>query len=312
MQCKIEWNALALADWESRFAQVRRATLLQSYDYARAACPLYRQKARWGLIRMGGEEAGLVQILEAGILGNALHALMLDRGPLWFDGYGNEAHSEAFFRAFAAAFPARPGRRRRVIPEIPEEQAALVERCGFRRLDRPGYRTIWLDLTLPEEALRAGLDKKWRNALTKAERGPLAVEWDTGGKTLPWLLTNYQSDKVKKGYDGPSAKLIHALAGTFAPKGGFLIGRALLDNQAVAAILVLCHGGAATYQIGWSADEGRKHAAHNLLLWQAVCRLKETGIRDFDLGGVSDEGHGLAKFKEGLGGQSVIYAGHYV
>lgn len=313
MQCNIEWNTLSLPDWEARFALTRRATLLQSYDYARAACPLYRQKARWGLVRIDGAEAGLAQILEAGLLRNAIHALILDRGPLWFNDYGNKEHHEAFFTTLAAQFPARPGRRRRIIPEIPEtEECAYMQRLGFRRLPRPGYRTIWLDLTPDEAALRANLDKKWRSALAKAERGPLRIEWDDTGKTLAALLTNYQSDKAKKGYDGPSVRLVRQLAKAFIPKGRFLMGRAILDNRAVAAILVLCHGSAATYQIGWSGEEGREHAAHNLLLWGAACRLKETGIRDFDLGGVSDEAQGVTKFKQGMGGQDFAGAGHFI
>jgi len=310
MQCKIEWNSLSLPDWEARFARLGRATLLQSYDYARAVCPLHQQKARWGLIRIDGQEAGLVQILEAGIMRNALHAVMLDRGPLWLENYGKQEHCEAFFAAFNAEFPARLGRRRRVIPEIPEGENYMA-RCGFTRLPRPGYRTIWLDLTRPEEEMRAQLRAQWRNKLGKAEKAGLQVEWDIKGEFLPLVLTNYQSDKAKKGYDGPSVRLLRQLAGAFIPKGRYLAGRAVLDNKAVAAILILCHGGAATYQIGWSTEVGRKTAAHNLLLWQAMLRLRTMGIRDFDLGGVNDEAEGLTTFKEGMGGQTSVYAGHY-
>jgi len=129
----IDWNDLSLPEWEEKFARVRRAPLLQSYSYARAACPLYRQRARWGLIRRAdGTEAGLVQLLEAGILGNALHAVQLDRGPLWFEGGGGEEDIDGFFRAFARDFPRRPGRRRRVLPEIPDSAPAraFMDRLG--------------------------------------------------------------------------------------------------------------------------------------------------------------------------------------
>ncbi len=313
MQCLIEWNVLNLSEWESRFSQIRRSTLPQSYDYARAICPLDRQKARWGLIRIDGQEAGLVQILEAGIVNNALHALILDRGPLWFEHYGNDSHNEAFFRTFSEQFPARFGRRRRLIPELTEDRnAGYLPELGFRRLPRPGYRTLWLDLVPSQDELMTQLKAPWRNKLGKATRNGLKVEWDTEGKTLPLLLTNYQSDRVKKGYDGPSVRLLSRLAGIFIPRGRLLAAHALLDNRSVAAILILCHGGAATYQIGWSTDDGRETAAHNLLLWRAVCRLKDMGIRDFDLGGVNDKTHGITKFKEGLGGQTVACAGHYV
>ncbi|MCB9990107.1 MAG: peptidoglycan bridge formation glycyltransferase FemA/FemB family protein [Rhodospirillales bacterium] len=313
-QCKIEWNGLALEAWEARFAKLKRATLLQSYDYARAACPLYRQKARWGLIYIDEAEAGLVQVMEAGLPGNIIHAVMLDRGPLWFDGFGAPAHMAAFFAAFNREFPARFGRRRRVIPETAD--AALLLESGFRRLERPGYQTVWVDLQQDEQALRAAMKPQWRNKVNKGEKAGLQIEWDETGETLPELLTIYQSDKSTKGYDGPSVKLLRAMAKTFIPQGRFLAGRTVLDNQPIAAILILCHGSAATYQVGWSSEDGRKTAAHNHLLWQAACRLKDKGIKDFDLGGVNDDADnpgakGIKQFKEGMGGQTLTYAGHF-
>ena len=79
MECNIEWNKLTLPEWDSRFNALPRPNILQSYDYARAICATDRMKARWGLVKIDGAEAGLVQILEAGILGNLVHAVILDR-----------------------------------------------------------------------------------------------------------------------------------------------------------------------------------------------------------------------------------------
>ncbi len=310
MQCKINWNSLALEEWEKRYASVRRASLLQSYDYARAACPLYHQRARWGHIFIDGAEAGLVQVMEAGILKNLIHAVMLDNGPLWFDGFGSDAHISAFAREFNDQFPARIGRHRRFLPN--SRSAAPIEGAGFKCLKSHGYETAWIDLCQDEEALRTALKPSWRSGLRKAEKAGLSVEWDETGETLPLILTNYQLDKAKKGYDGPSVRILRQMAKIFAPEGRFLAGRAILENRPIAAILILCHGSSATYQIGWSLDEGRKVAAHNLLLWQAVCTLKAKGIKDFDLGGFNDDAEGIKKFKQGMGGETVTYAGHFV
>lgn len=80
MSCTIVWNGLSPEEWDRRFAVLPRSTFLQSYDYARAVCALQKQKARFGLIQINGKEAGLVQILETGILWDALHTVILDRG----------------------------------------------------------------------------------------------------------------------------------------------------------------------------------------------------------------------------------------
>ena len=64
MKCEINWNSLGLEEWQKRFGTIAHSNILQSYPYAQACAKTYGQKAQWGLIKMGGKEAGLVQILE--------------------------------------------------------------------------------------------------------------------------------------------------------------------------------------------------------------------------------------------------------
>ncbi len=305
---------MSLEDWQNRFGMLERGNLLQSYGYARAICPLNRQKARWGLIQIDGQNAGMVQILEAGILGNLFHAVILDRGPLWFEGFSSAVHIQTFFECFNKQFPKRWGRKRRIIPEVEDGPAAkaLFKTLGFERQASPGYQTVWLDLRPDEDVLRAGLRPNWRNKVKKAENRGLEVEWDETGKFFSGLLRNYQSDRVKKGYDGPSASVLKALARTFGESEEILIGQALLEKEVVAAIFILCHGATATYQVGWNSETGREVAAHNFLLWQALGILKEKGIKNFDLGGTNDDSaQHVKRFKEGLGGKTVTLVGHY-
>ena len=309
MNCTIEWNVLSLPEWERRFASIRRANLLQSYDFARAVCPVYRQKAQWGLVRIDGAEAGLVQILEAGFFWNALHAVILDRGPLWFPGFGEADHVRAFFEAFNRLFPRRIGRRRRILPETAD---AGILPPGLVRREGPGYQTVWLDLEKPSETLRAGLQAGTRNKVNKGGKAGLSLHWDDTGKDVPDILRGYIMDKGLRGYDGPSPAVLRALAKTFAQDKKLLTGRATIENRTVASIFILMHGSSGTYQVGWTTDEGRKTAAHNFLLWESFQVLKEKGIKDLDLGGINDESAaGVKQFKEGFGGETTISAGFY-
>jgi lipid II:glycine glycyltransferase (peptidoglycan interpeptide bridge formation enzyme) len=92
-----------------------------------------------------------------------------------------------------------------------------------------------------------------------------------------------------------------------------MIGRVVKGNKALAAAAILCHGKAATYQVGWSSRAGREASANHLLLWQALGLLKDKGITDFDLGGVNDDtAKGIKQFKAGLGGDLQRLAGLYV
>lgn len=314
MICTIEWNGLTPAEWHKKFALIQRSSVLQSYAYAKSQFIEKKQKIKLGLIKVDGKEAGLVLALEAGVLKNLIHAVIVDRGPLWFKGFGSMAHQKAFAQALNDQFPKRFGRRRRFIPEMPDSPAVreMLSECGFTRSNAGTYETLWLDLRADEDTLRAGLKKNWRGALNKAERANLSVEWDDTGKFLPWLAKEYNLDKRIKNYTGPSLALLKAMAQSFVPEKTMVIGRALMNDKPIAAILLLCHGGAATYQIGWSSDTGRDHAAHHLLLWQALRILKNKGINDFDLGGVNeDEAKGIKHFKSGMGGTLVALPGLY-
>ena len=89
--------------------------------------------------------------------------------------------------------------------------------------------------------------------------------------------------------------------------------RADLGKTAVAGMIFLIHGRAATYQVGWTSDTGRDLHAHNLMLWRAIEELRERGVRSLDLGGVNTQrSASLARFKMGLGGQVCQFAGTYL
>ncbi len=307
MTCIVKWNSLNFCEWKQRFKTIRRSSVLQNYAYAQSMAQTKGQKPRWGLIEIDGQEAGLVQILEVSLCFKAIHAVILDRGPLWFEGFGDEAHIEAFFTAFNRQFLKRWGRKRRVIPESDIDLSAL----GYERVGNP-YETIWLDLTQSEQALRDDLKKNWRGTLQKAENSGLIIEWDNKGHHLDWLLAEYERDKDSKGYEGASVELLRTLAQYHLSSDEMLIGRARIGTKAIAGIMLFLHGSAATYQIGVNSKEGRDCGAHHMLLWQALGVLKFRQIKDFDLGGINDEtAKGVKAFKSGMGGQSVTIGALY-
>lgn len=315
MNCTIKWNDLALDEWEKRFSSIPRSNLLQSYVYARAVCKTKYKKARWGLILIDGQEAGLVQILETGVLGNLFHTIELDRGPLWFEGFGGAAHIKMFFDEFNRQFPNRFGRKRRFIPEIDGGPSAekILGQSGLKSSPLiSAYQTLWWDLSLDDETARQNLKGNWRGSLNKAERAGLETDWDDQGKLYRWIRGIYALDKEIRGFGGVSPKLLDNLAAFSAQDRSMIIGKAVKDGRDIAATLFFVHGQSATYQVGWSSDEGRQYCAHHLLLWQARDILRKRGIKYLDLGGVNDESAaGVKKFKEGTNAETSKLVGHF-
>lgn len=315
MDCSIEWNTLTPAQWQLRFAKIRRSNILQSYDYALAACPINRQRGRWGLIKLDGAEAGLVQILEAGVLGNIVHALHLDCGPLWFNGFGNEDDFIGFLKAFRKSFPKRLGRKIRFIPEIEETKniKSVLHKHGFKRSASSQQQTSWIDLNLDEENLKQQPRKNWRNMLSRAEREGVTTIFDINPDHMKRLLHYYVLDKLAKDYGGVNVELLTALIKQLAPQGKVLLGRAMQGSDILGYGLFFMHGKSSTYQIGWTSQQGRSIGAQNKLLIDACMTLKAKGIEDLDLGGMNDDtAKGVKDFKMGMGGDHVVHAGLYI
>lgn len=318
VECKIDWSPVPVDKWRALFAKTHRAPITQSYEYAQAICKSSKKKASWGVVHINDQPAGLVQITQAGILNNIVHAIELDLGPIWFENFGSAEHYGAFFETYNKQFPKRFGRARRILVNAPASDTDMssiqdqLSKLRMKKHETSPYQTLWVDLSTSKEELRKALKSKWRNMLNKGEKQSMHIEFTDDLKGIPLILKHYELDKITKDYNGPSVALIKDLCVYFGPQKNVLIGKASLDNKLIAAIVVFVHGGSATYQIGWSSEDGRKNAAHNVLLWNALCTLKDKGIKHFDLGGINDEtAKNVKRFKEGLGGIKATSPGQY-
>lgn len=184
------------------------------------------------------------------------------------------------------------GLHRRPLILSPEEPCALPTAL---HLSGPRLRAV-MDLSQGPTARRAALHPKWRNQLRKAELheftlcyGPLRAH-----PTEEVLMQECRQSKAR-GYANWPAQLTAAFA-AMAPNQTHLL-RVSYKNRTVAHMLFMTHGTAATYHIGHITEEGKKHAAHNLLLWKAAEYLAHLGCLNLDLGLLDPATPGLNRFK---------------
>lgn len=309
---RIVWDVGRISEWYGLMAACGQSSLTQGFGYSQAMLTVEGWRPRLGIIELADKPIGLVVMSERRVF-RLIRVARLHRGPLLLPAARKPSVFASVMKLIRKEYPSSPLRWTAVVPEWPagEEASAMMRWAGFRRDKGPGYRTLWLDLRLEESALRARLAQKWRNALHQAERAGLSIEVDRDGKAqLPWLLEKYLADKAAKGFRGPSSKLVTRMRTGMYKDGDILLIRALAGGEPVAGILILGHGMAATYQIGWTGPAGRATRAHNLLLWCAVQELKTQGRDWFDLGGIlPDAAPGVTAFKRGMGGQEVELVG---
>lgn len=293
-------------------AACRRPTFLQSRQYAAALARTEGWHADFGVIRFHGKPIGIVQVQVRRWL-PFLRACRIHRGPVWIHDEIPGEMLKLVLRLLRRRYQPLAGRPLLFHPELADTEAnrRRLKDCGFRRRAE-GYRTIWLDLSPGLDALRAGLGQKWRNALCGAERQGLALAVDTAGALFDWLMDSYLDDKLRRGYAGPSPAFLRVLYKVGDGASRPVVLQALHAGRPVAGILLVRHGSAATYQVGWTSAEGRRLKAHQFLLWNAAAWLKRAGLTWLDLGGVTDATPGIARFKAGIGGRPVTLAGGYV
>jgi lipid II:glycine glycyltransferase (peptidoglycan interpeptide bridge formation enzyme) len=199
----------------------------------------------------------------------------------------------------------------RVLPNafVGSERAALIQSkfSSFRseppRTDNV-YRTFVVDLAQPAEQLRKKLDKKWRNTLSRAEKNELDVLQGNGIEEYRVFCKMYREMLKRKGFET-----------TVSVKQFEQIQEALPDNHRmetliclkagvpVAGIVSSVMGDSAIYLLGATSDGGLTANGGYLLQWTWIQKLKERGIRWYDLGGISPErNQGVYKFKRGLSG----------
>jgi hypothetical protein len=172
-----------------------------------------------------------------------------------------------------------------------------------------GAELAMIDLISPGE-MRGRLGQKWRNQLKKAERSDLKIHHAPLDATRDkWFLEAEAAQQKARGYKSFPTGFLLAFAAINPGKAR--VFTAMIDDQPVAAMLVLQHGAMATYQAGVTSEIGRRTCAHNLLLWTIMNDLYEQGTRRLDLGR-ADLSPGLRRFKLGAGAAIEQLAGSFL
>lgn len=299
---QFDWSPRTLREWREYLLCVRNANWMQSWAYAQATFATEYFKTRIALVVHENKPVAMMSVQEIKI--GPLHFVNLKRGPLWFEKPSESLFLE-FAKTFRQEFPKSFGTRLRWMPEfeMQDETLGQLRNIGFK-LHQHTLSTSWIDLSLSEDVLRKNLQQKWRNCLNKALRSPLKVEVDRTNKKFSLFMDYFRQHVLKKKYKAPSERFLQFEFNELGRQDDQFFVWAYIDGEPAAAIAITTQGKTASYRLGWTTDQGRKHNAHHALLWKALLISKEKGLTAFDVGGLLlDEPSGFSHFKLGLGGK---------
>jgi hypothetical protein len=205
---------------------------------------------------------------------------MVFRGPVWNGTVGEKQRRETI-RSLA--------RRIGITVVTPDKPTAGF---GLVPLVTPLHHAIW-DLA---GDLRPGLDPRWRNHLSAAERRGLSIA-QGNATTLEGLLAKDMPQRRARGYQTLTAGFSRAL-----DPASLRLWEWRQDGALGAAMCFVRHGTTASYHLAWAGAAARQRSVHQAMLWQAALALRDEGVRWLDLGSVDTEAApGLARFKLGSG-----------
>lgn len=309
---KLVWDCASRAQWQQWMAQAGRSNLLQSWAYGEAKSDHAGWRARRGAFYRNHEPIAFVQVLQKRVAG-LFCAVRVNRGPLFLRAVPLQ-EQRAVWEELARFGSLWRGRVVTVAPELDltGSSLALMTDLGFRQFSPHAWESVWVNIELELDTLHKRLDGKWRNMLTSSEKAGLKLEAGRDTTRFDWMMARYQDTMRAKDFSGPPLSLLLNLRRHAGDGEQLLILRALHEGEPVAGICLALHGAAATYLLGWNGPKGRSLKANQYLLWQAIVHLKQSGLRWFDLGGISEEhAPGVAAFKLGLNGERCENVGEY-
>ncbi|MDQ6770848.1 MAG: bifunctional aminotransferase class I/II-fold pyridoxal phosphate-dependent enzyme/GNAT family N-acetyltransferase [Gemmatimonadota bacterium] len=308
---RAEWDGASRVQWQQWFARSERSNLLQSWAYGEAKAETSNWRVTRGVFFRHDEELALVQVLRRRVGGIVM--TRINRGPLLLKPL-LDYEERAIWRELARFGKLHRGSVLSAAPELMLSGASLflMDELGFRQFSPLSWESVWVDLDVALNVLRARIEGKWRNMLSASEKTGMSLEVSADDESFEWLIAHYQGLMQEKGFTGPSPELLASLRQNLRDSDQLIVLRAVHGGEAVAAIALALHGTSATYLLGWNGTAGRKLKANQYLLWQAIIHLQRSGLRWLDLGGISEEQTpGIADFKLGLGGERYELIGEY-
>jgi hypothetical protein len=301
-------DRLDAAEWHSIIRRFDDLSVFQTLPYAQCRWP--RSKVDHLVVARDGEIVGAVQVRLAPVplLGGIAYVRW---GPLWrLRGRSPDLEVlRQMVRAIKLEYVLRRGYLVRLLPREVETSAEVREvfvEEGFSPRSS-GEATLLIDIAPPLDALRAGLEPRWRTELNRSQRGALVFTEGTGAELFERFAPIHaeMSDR-KRLVDLGEVDVFRRIQELLPPERRMVVMLCSDDRKTDVAGAVTSAFGDTGLGILWATNQrGRDLRAAFALQWRVLEWLKRQGCRSYDVGGVDKHANpGGYRFKSGLCGRN--------
>ena len=190
-----------------------------------------------------------------------------------------------------------------VAPELMELAQATYLSAGFEISPRVrGYRTMLLDLAADIPEIQARLAKRWKRQLNKGLKSGFELEVGTSDELFEQFCELFARFVKWKGFEVEHGPSFHLEVHKRLPEAArYLIVLCRHQGQLAGGLVLARTGDTAAYVLGATNPDLRDLRPGHYLQFKAIEKLKELGLRYYDLGGIDPEANpGVYEFKAGM------------
>ncbi len=305
------------SEWTALTSQFDDLSLMQTWEYGEALASTGPWKIDRAVFEDDGVPIGAIQAVIRRVPLVRAGFAWVNRGPLCrkSDAAGPEQLGPMMSEA-RSLWAERQHLYLRIAPPVskPEWDSIASNDPGYSpSREGNGWVSSRLDLTVDLGLIRQRLDKRWRNSLSNAERREVTVRRDSNESFKQFLRLQRGEFALHSYPTTVTPKFLVALQSFLPTERRLLAFVATSGESLLGAVLIARYGSIGEFLAGVIEGAGRTANVGQLLIWQAIQHLKESGYRWFDLGGM-DPDHtepGIINFKAGLSGQPYEYVGEF-
>lgn len=306
-ETEVESGCLGRREWSTLIAGFSDASIYQSWAYGSESWGV--ENLRHVVVRRAGAVIAVAQARIARLAPFGTGLAYLPWGPLVRRRQGLVERStfDDTMIALRRELVERDGFSLRVLPppfDVAGEVWDDVMRANgfYRQQSSIGYRTVVVDLTVPEDALRESVRSSWRRNLKRAEAEPLEIVASEGDALFDRVAALHEEMQTRKGIAAfVSVDGLRRVQQALEPDESLRVAVAQSRAGDHAAVICSAIGDTGVFLLGATSPSGRASRASYLLHWDAMNWLRARGRLRYDLGGIaSQQGDRVQQFKRGL------------
>ena len=203
----------------------------------------------------------------------------------------------------------------RIEPRLAPPPKSILREFGRAPVDLIPRETLYIDLSLSEETILAGMKQKGRYNIKLAQRNGINVYEDKSNEAVYNFYSIMQESSQRDDFALEPLSFFEHLAGVLMPAGIARFFFSEHEGDKLGTLLLINYGPRATYLYGGIGNIKANLMGGYALQWTAMKAAKESGCNTYDFYGYDPFRYSehkyarFSQFKSQFGGQAVSFIG---